>query len=108
MDDGLGQNDRGRRAVTGHVVGLGGRFLEQLRAHVGEVIVELDLLGDGDAIMGDGRRPPFLVEGDVAALGTERGLDGASEGIDTLFQGLTSFGVELENLGHGKLLAVMV
>ena len=100
VHDGLGQNDGGRRAVTGDVVGLGGRFLEQLRAHVGEVIVELDLLGDGDAVVGDGRRAPFLVEGDVAALGTERGLDRVGEGVDALFQGLTSLGVELENLGH--------
>ena len=87
VDDGLGQNDGGGRAVTGDVVGLGGRFLEQLRAHIGEVIVELDLLGDGDAVVGDGRRAPLLVEGDVAALGTERGLDGVGEDVDTRLSG---------------------
>ena len=108
MDDRLGEDDGGGGAVTGHVVGLGRRFLEQLRAHVGEVVVELDLLGDGHAVVGDGRRALFLVEGDVAALGTERGLDRVGEDVDAGFQGLTSLGVELENLGHGELLAVML
>ena len=100
VDDRLGQHGGGGGAVAGDVVGLGGGFLEQLRAHVLEWIVELDLLGDGHAVVGDGRRAELLVEGDVAALRAERGLDGVGEGIDALFQGLTGFGVELENLGH--------
>ncbi len=72
------------------------------------MVVELDLLGHGHTVMGDGWRSPFLVEGDVAALGTERGLDRVGEDIDAGFQGLARFAVELENLGHRDLLAVMV
>ena len=107
VDDGLGQHGGGGGAVTGDVVGLGGGFLEELRAHVLEVVVELDLLGDGDAVVGDGRGAALLVERDIAALGAEGGLDGIGEGVDTLFQGLACLGVELQNLGHEELLAVM-
>ncbi len=71
VNDRLRQHGRGGGAVTGHVVGLGGRFLEKLRAHVRERILELDLLGHGHAVMRDGRRAELLVERDVAALRTE-------------------------------------
>ncbi|MPM57556.1 hypothetical protein SDC9_104378 [bioreactor metagenome] len=52
-DDGLSQEGGGGGAVAGHVVGLGGHFLHQLGAHVLEGVLELDLLGDGHAVVGD-------------------------------------------------------
>ena len=71
------------------------------------MVIELDVLGDGDAVMGDGRRAPLLIERNVAALGAEGGLDGIGEDVDTGFQGLPSLGIELDYLGHEELLAVM-
>ena len=88
VDDRLGQDGGGGGAVTGDVVGLGRGFLEELRAHVREVVLELDLLGDGDAVVGDGRGAELLVEGDVAALGTERGLDRVGQDVDALLERL--------------------
>ena len=55
MIDG-GEHRRGRRAVAGEIVGLRGDFAHHLRAHVLELVGELDLLGDGDAVLGDARR----------------------------------------------------
>ena len=75
VDDRLGEHDRGGGAVTGDIVRLGGDFLQELRAHVLEWIFELDLLGDRDAVVGDGGRAELLVEHDVAALRAERDLD---------------------------------
>jgi hypothetical protein len=43
-------------------------LLDHLGAHVLEGIFELDLLGDGDAVLGDGRGAELLVEDHVAAL----------------------------------------
>ena len=63
-------------------------FLDQLGAHVGKGIVELDVLGHGDPVMGDGGGAIFLVQGHIAALGTEGDLDGIGDGIDPLFEGL--------------------
>src|SRR5678809_1570870 len=53
--------------MTSAVAGLGGDFLDHLGAHVLKRIRELDLLGDGDAVLGDGRCTEFLVDDDVPA-----------------------------------------
>ena len=82
LDDRLGEHGRGGGAVTGEVGGLRGDFAHHLRAHVLELVFELDLLGDGDAVLGDARRAERLVEDDVAALRAERHLDGVGENVD--------------------------
>src|SRR2546428_6733009 len=41
-------------------------LLDHLGAHVLELVGELDLLGDGDAVLGDARRAERFVEDDVA------------------------------------------
>jgi hypothetical protein len=81
-DDGLGQNGGGGGAVAGQVVGLRGHFAHHLRAHVLELVLKFDFLGDGHAVLGDARRAEGLVDDDVAALGTQRHLHGVGEGVD--------------------------
>ncbi len=78
----LGEDGRGGGAVTGHVGGLRSDLADHLRAHVLESVGELDLLGDGDAVLGDGRRTELLLEHDVAALGAEGDLDCVGELVD--------------------------
>jgi hypothetical protein len=90
-DDGLGQHGGGGGAVTGDVGGLGGDFLDHLRAHVLELVGELDFLGDGDAVLGDGRRAEGLVEDDVAALRAQRRLDGVGQDVDAGQHALAGF-----------------
>src|SRR5690606_26372714 len=75
-DQRLGQHGGGGGAVTGVVGSLGGDFLHHLRAHVLELVGQLDLLGDGHAVLGDRRRAVALLEHDVAALRAQGGLDG--------------------------------
>jgi hypothetical protein len=59
-DDRLGEHGRGRRAVAGDVVGRRGDLADELRALVLERVLDLDLAGDGDTVVGDRRRPNFL------------------------------------------------
>ena len=80
--DRLGENGSGRRAVAGDFGRLGGDLLEHLRAHVLELIFELDLLGDRHAVLRDARRAERLLDDDVAALGAERHLHRVGENID--------------------------
>ena len=61
--DGLGEDGGGGGAVAGDVGGLGGRFLDELGAHVLVGVGQLDFLGDGDAVLGDGRDCPSLCRG---------------------------------------------
>ena len=103
LDHGLGQHGRGGGAVTGDVVGLGGDLLGELRAQVLVGVVELDLAGDGHAVVGDGRGAPLLVDDDVAAAWAERHLDGVGERVDAALQGAAGVLVELQNLRHGLL-----
>ena len=105
LDHGLGEDGRGGRAVTGDIVRLGRDLLRQLRAEVLVRVLELDLAGDGHAVVRDRRGAPLLVDDDVAALRAERHLDGVRELVDAALQRIARCVVELEFLGHAWLLA---
>ena len=101
-EDRLGEDGRGRGAVAGDVGGLGRDFLHHLGAHVLERIGELDLLGDGDAVLGDRRGAELLVDDDVPALGAERDLHRLGELIDAALERRARVDVEMEFFGsHG-------
>ena len=86
-DDRLGQQGGGGGAVTGDVVGRGRDLADELGALVLEDVLDLDLAGDGDAVVGDRRRAELFVEHDVATFGAEGDLDGVGDGIDAGLQG---------------------
>ena len=88
-------------AVTGDVVGLLGDFLDQLGADLLVGVLELDLLGDGHAVVGDGGRAPLLLQHDVAALRAERDADGVGELVHALLEGAAGLLVERDHLRHG-------
>ena len=75
----LGQHGRGGGAVAGDVAGLAGHHVHELGAHVFERLGKLDLLGDGDAVLGDARASVGFLEHDVASARAERGLDRAGK-----------------------------
>ncbi|MBK4748546.1 Uncharacterised protein [Acinetobacter baumannii] len=81
-DERLRQHGGGGGAVAGVVGGLGSDFLHHLRAHVLERVSQFDFLGDGDAVLGDGRRAVALLQHDVAALRAEGRLHGVGEHVD--------------------------
>ena len=98
--DRLGEHGRCRRPVTGDVGSLGRDFLQHLRAHVLVLVLQLDLLGDRDPVLGDGRAAELLVDDDVAALRAERGLDGLSHDVEAPEQTRPGFLVEFQLLRH--------
>src|SRR5207247_9921471 len=80
--DRLRQHGGSGGAVAGGVVGLGGDFAQHLRAHVLELVLELDFLGDGDAVLGDAGCAKTFFDHGVAALRTERHLHRVGENVD--------------------------
>src|SRR5262249_9542217 len=100
--DCMGQHGCGGGAVAGDVRGLARDLTDHLRAHVLELVVELNLLGDGDAVLGDARGAERLVEDDVAALGAERHPHRAGENVDAAQHLVARLDREFDFLGrHG-------
>ena len=84
VDDGLCQHGGGRGAVARGVGGLGSHFLHHLRAHVLELVLQLDFLGHRYAVLGDGRGTEGFVDDHVATARAQRGLHGVSQQVHAL------------------------
>ena len=97
---GLGQHGGRGGTVAGDVVGLGRHFLHELGAHVLEVVLQLDLLGNGHAVVGYGRGAPALADHDVAPFGPEGHFDRVGQLVDAGLQAPTGLFVEMQLLGH--------
>ena len=59
---------------------------KQLGAHILKRVFQLDFLGDGHAVVGDGGGAEFLVQGHVAAFGSEGGGHGFGQSVHTARQ----------------------
>ena len=94
----LGEDRGGRGAVAGDIVRFAGGFLHELRAHVLERVLQLDILGDGDAVLGHGRAAPTFVEDRITATWPERRTHGAGQLAGTGKEFLTGV------IGEGELL----
>src|SRR5205807_51119 len=81
-------NGGGGGAVAGGVGGLRGDLAHHLRAGVLELVLQLDLLGHGDAVFGDGRRAELLLDDHIAAARSERDFDRVGELVDAAQNGL--------------------
>ncbi len=94
--NGLSEDGRRRRAVTGNVVRLGRHFLHHLGAHVLELIFQLNFLGDGDTVLRDARCAEGLVDHHVASFRTQSDPDGVGQDIDAPQQPVAGIGGKLD------------
>src|SRR6266566_8088195 len=72
LDDRVGKHSRSGGAITGLIGGLRGDLAHHLGAHILELVLKLDFLGDSYTVFGDARSAERLVQYDVAALGAKR------------------------------------
>src|SRR5262249_50097064 len=96
--DGLGEDGGGGGAVTGDVVRLAADLADQGRAHVFEPVLDLDLLGDGHAVVDHGGGTELLLNHDVPTAGPEGHFDGVGELVDAALDRLSGVSAELEFL----------
>ena len=83
MHDGLRQNSGGGGAILRHGVGLGRRFLHDLDTQIEKDVVHpFNLIGDGNAVVGDLRRTQRARERHVSATRPERGPYGVGNDVD--------------------------
>src|SRR6185295_10763253 len=92
-DDRLGEHGRRGGAVARDVVGRRGDLAHELGALVLEDVLDLDLTGDGHAVVRDRGSTELLVEDDVAAARAERHLDRVGHGVDALLERLARLDV---------------
>jgi hypothetical protein len=98
--DCAGQNRGCGCSVSGHVAGFAGDFFDHLGAHVFEFVFQFDLFGHGDAVFGNRRGPPGLVNHNVSAFGPQ-GDDYSIRKRTYPFQHrFTSFHVIFDNFCH--------
>ena len=99
----LRQHGRGGGAVAGDVVGLGGHRLHQLGAQVLERVFQVDLAGDGDAVVGDRRAAERLGQHHVPAARAQRHPHRVGELVDAGLHCAARGFVELNLLAHRRL-----
>ena len=102
VEDGLGQDGGGGGAVAGHVAGLAGHFADHPGAHVLVDVFEVDFLGHGHAVLGDGGRAEALLQDDVAAARAEGHFHGLGQLGNAALQGVAGFLIECNHLCHGN------
>ena len=95
--DCLGQNGGRGGAVAGDIGGLRRHLAHHLGAHVFERILQLDLFGDRDPVLGDGRSAIFFLQNDVASTRSEGHFDRIGELVDSAKNRLTGM-VTISNL----------
>ncbi len=78
----LGEHGGGSGSVAGDFGGLAGGLLDELGAEVLALVAQLDLLGDGDAVLGHVGAPPALVDHGVATTRAQSRLDRLGELLD--------------------------
>ena len=100
LDQGLGQHGGRGGAVASDVIRLLGNFLDQLGADLLVRIVQLDLLGDGNTIVGDRGGAPLLFEDDVASTRAEGDLDGVGEDVQAPLKTAACLFIKCNDLGH--------
>ena len=84
LEDSTSKNSGSGRAITSLVVGLASHLLDKVGTDVVVAVAKLDVLGHGDAILGDLRRAKSSVEDDIAATRSQSHLDSVSEHVTAL------------------------
>ena len=100
----LCQNGCGGGAVACCIVGLGCDLTHQLCAHVLELVLQLDLLGDGDTVIGDERASELLAQHNIAALGAQGDLNGVGQLVDTCAKRFAGVLALLDLFSHNESL----
>ena len=99
-DHGLGQQGGGGGTVAGYVVGLGGNFFYQLGAHVFKGVFQLNVTGDGHAVINNRRRTEFFLQYHIAAFGAQGNFYRISQCVNAAFQAAAGFFVKQNLFCH--------
>ena len=94
-------NRGGGGAITRLVLGFGGHLLDQLGSEILEGILQLDIPGDGVAVIDDVRGAELLLQHHIAAAGSDGDLHRIGQSIDATLQSAAGFVGKGKKFGHG-------
>ena len=100
MHERLGENGGRGGPITGDIVGLLGDLLDQLCADLLVGVLQFDLLGDRDAVVGDRGSAPLLFQHHIAAARAKRDLDGVGERVQAALETAAGFLFKGDLFGH--------
>ena len=103
MHDSLCKKGCGGGAVACNIVGLGSDLTDELCAHILKRVGKLDLLSDGDAIVGDEGCAVLLFKNYITALGSKGDFNCISKGIETFLESPACFFAMLKLLCHNNI-----
>ena len=83
LEDGTSDNGGSGGTIASLIVGLGGNLLDEVGTNVVVSVGELNVLGDGNTILGDLGHAEGSVKDDISASGSEGNLDGIGEHVAT-------------------------
>ena len=101
IDHCLCKNGSSCGTITGNIVGLGSNFSYQLCAHVLELILQLDFLGNGNAIVGDERCAVCLGQHYVSSLRSQSYSDRICKLVNTGSKSFSCLYAKFNFLSHG-------
>ena len=91
MNHGLSQKSCSGSTITGNIVGLGSNLTNQLGTHILKRIIQLNVTGNGNTIISNGRCTKLLIKNYVTTLWTKGNLYCICQCVNALFQSTTSF-----------------
>ena len=100
VDDSLCKDGGSSCAIAGIVASLAGYALYELSASVLELVLQLNLLGNGNTILGNLGCAKLLLYNNVAAFRTECNLYGVGKLVNTILQQLACVNVKLYIFCH--------
>ena len=104
IDDGLCEDSSCSSTVTGLFIGLGSDFLDHLRTHVGESVLQFHFLCDSNTVLGNLWCTELLVNDYVTSFRTKCNLYCISKSVNALFHLRAYLNVEFNIFSHNVIL----
>ena len=100
VEDGFSHDGCGRGSVTSNVARLGRDFANHSSAHVFVDVFQVDFLGDGHTVLGDGWATKALLKDNVTTARSEGDFDRAGQFANSATNRFAGFLIESNNLCH--------
>jgi hypothetical protein len=101
-EDSSGKHSGSGSSITSSVIGLASDLSDKGSTHILESVLEFDVLGNGDAVLGDLGGTEGLIQDGVSALGSQSDLHSIRQQVNTLEHQGTALDTEFHHFAGGQ------